>query len=75
MREMQVMLNEIRTRFGPDPDWSDHIAQAERLYENRDRFALTTLYDLMMRGYLPWTPANVQKLEEERKRMDGAAVR
>ena len=72
MREMQIMLNEIRTRFGRDPDWTDHIAQAERLCENKDRFALTTLYDLMTGGYLPWTPANVQRLEEERKRMGAA---
>jgi len=69
MREMQVMLNEVRTRFGHDPDWSDHIAQAERLHENKDRFALTTLHDMMMGGYLPWTPANIQRLDKEQKRM------
>ena len=64
MREMQVMLNQVRTLFGHDPDWSDHIAQAERLYEKKDRFALTTLHDVMMGGYLPWTPENMRKLEE-----------
>jgi hypothetical protein len=66
MREMQVMLNEIRTRFGPDLDWSAHIAQAERLFEGKDRHGLTTLYDMMTGGYLPWTPENVQKLEKAR---------
>ena len=69
MRQMQIMLSEIRTRFGRDPEWTDHVAQAERLYENKDRFALTTLYDLITGGYLPWTPENIQKLEAERKRM------
>ena len=33
MPEMQVMLNEIRTRFGRDPDWVPDIALAERLYQ------------------------------------------
>jgi hypothetical protein len=65
--EMQVMLNEIRMRCGPDPDWSAHVAQAERLLEGRDRFGLTTLYHMMCRdGYLPWTPENVQRLAEQR---------
>ena len=67
MREMQVMLNEVRTRFGRDPDWSDHIAMAEQLYESRDRHALTTLYDLMTSGYLPWSPENVQKLADQQR--------
>ena len=66
---LQIMLNEIRTRFGADPDWTDHIAQAERFYERKDRFALTTLYDLMTGAWLPWTPANVRKLDEKRARM------
>ena len=44
-----------------------HVAQAERLYERQDRFALTTLYDTIMAGALPWTPENVRKLKEERR--------
>jgi hypothetical protein len=67
MPEMHIMLNELRTRFGRDPAWTDHIAQAERLYEGQARFALTTLYDTIMAGALPSTPENVRKLEEERK--------
>ena len=64
--DMPVMLNELRTRFGHNPQWSAHIAQAERLCEAKDRFGLTTLYDLMMAGALPWSPENVAKLDAER---------
>ena len=71
MREMQIMLNELRTRFGPDPDFADHIAQAERLCENKARFALTALYDLMMGGACPWSPENLARLERERASNDG----
>ena len=68
--EMNVMLNELRTRFGRDPQWSAHIAQAERLHEGQDRFGLTTIYDLMMNGALPWTPENVQRLKQIREHRD-----
>ena len=64
--DMRIMLNEIRVHCGADPQWGAHVAQAERLYERQDRFALTTLYDTIMAGALPWTPENVRKLKEER---------
>ena len=51
----QIMLNELRLRFGGDPQWSPYIAQAERLCESQNLDLLTTLYDMMMGGFEPWT--------------------
>ena len=64
---METMLNEIKIACAINPEWTAHVAQAERLYEGNDRFGLTTLYYMMCRdGYLPWTPENVASLTEQR---------